>query len=339
MTKSVGIGPPTIEPVADGMSRPLWSVMIPTFNCAHQAGHALESVLVQAPSQDAMEIIVVDDASSDDIAAVVAGYGERVRLHRQPANLGVPANLTEAIRLSRGKLIHILHGDDQVRPGFYKAMEVVFGDAEIGAAFCRQIFANHSGDETGLSPLEQAEPGRLPDALWRLASEQRIMTPSICVRREVYEYLGGFHPVLKCAEDWEMWVRIAKHYPIAYIPEPLAVYRMQDASNTGRNVRSGRDVAFNGIAIDLIRAHLPDTIADSVARSARETYARTAFDTARSFAKAGDLTAAHAQFVEGLKLSKAPRLLPAALRTLANMMVCKVLPRRGSQPDGSIHGI
>ena len=114
--------PPTIPPVTGG-GRPLWSVMIPTYNCADQARATIESVLVQALEQERMEIVVVDDASSDDIAGVVAAYGGRVRLHRQPRNLGVPDNLTEAIRLSRGRLIHILHGDDLVMPSWYDAME------------------------------------------------------------------------------------------------------------------------------------------------------------------------------------------------------------------------
>lgn len=310
------LSPPPIAPVADGAPRPLWSVMIPTFNCAHQAAETLASVLAQAPSPDAMEIVVVDDASTDDIAEVVARHGGRVRLHRQPDNLGVPENLTDALRLSRGSLVHLLHGDDQVLPGFYRAMEQAFADPDIGAAYCRQIFVDQQGNRMGVSPLEKTDAGRLPDALSFLASEQRIMTPSICVRREAYERLGGFHPVLKCAEDWEMWVRIAKHYPIAYIPEPLASYRMQDASNTGRNMRSARDVAFNGMAIEIIRSHLPPRIANRTAARTRGVYARSALTAAHNFARRGDLPAALAQFRAALRLSKAPVTLAAGARTL-----------------------
>lgn len=311
----LSLSPPPIAPV-DDLSRPLWSVMIPTFNCAHQAADTLESVLAQAPSPDAMEIVVVDDASSDDIAAVVARHGGRVRLHQQPKNLGVPENLTDALRRSRGMLIHVLHGDDQVLPGFYRAMEEAFADPEIGAAYCRQVFIDQQGNRTGLSPLEQQTIGRLPDALRFLASEQRIMTPSICVRRAAYERLGGFHPALSCAEDWEMWVRIARHYPIAYIPDALALYRMQDVSNTGRNMRSGRDVMLNGVAIDIIKSHLPPQIADRTAARTKGIYARSALAAARNFARHGDIPAALAQFRAALRLSKAPRTLAAGARTL-----------------------
>src|SRR3990167_6457282 len=146
--------------------------MIPTYNCAQQARETIASVLAQAPGPDRMEIVVVDDASSDDIAGVVAAFGARVRLHRQPANLGVPDNLTEAIRLSRGRLVHILHGDDLVMPGFYDTMEDALSDTEAGAAFCRHAYIDGEGREKGLGPLAMPNMGRLPDALPFLASEQ-----------------------------------------------------------------------------------------------------------------------------------------------------------------------
>lgn len=297
------LSPPAIAPVTDG-PRPLWSVMVPTYNCAPQAAETLNAVLCQAPGPDRMEIVVVDDASSDDIAGVVARHEGRVRLHRQPRNLGVPANLTEAIRLSRGRLIHLLHGDDLVDRGFYAAMERAFADEEAGAAYCRYAYMDEGGEEVGLGPPAMDHMGRLPDALRFLASEQRIMTPSICVRREAYEKLGGFHPALRCAEDWEMWVRIARHYPIVYVPDVLARYRMQTNSNTGRNVRLARDVEYNGIAIDLIRAHLPAEIANDVAARARRTYARSALDTARDCARHGDVAAAFAQLRGAVRLDR-----------------------------------
>lgn len=320
--------PPPIAPV-EGGPRLRWSVMIPTYNCAHQVGATIESVLVQARGPEQMEIVVVDDASGDDIAGTVAAYDGRVRLHRQPVNLGVPDNLTEAIRLSRGELVHILHGDDLVLPGFYDAMEDALSDAEAGAAFCRYAYVDGQGREKGLGPLAMSTMGRLPDALRFLASEQRIMTPSICVRRTAYERLGGFHPDLRCAEDWEMWVRIARYYPVVYVPLVLARYRMQDDSNTGRNVAAARDVYFNGVAIEIIRSHLPADIADEVAGQARRTYARAALRTALGCARRGDLRAALAQLRAGLRLDPSPATWGAGLVALLHVIM--VTPEPGGQ--------
>ena len=312
------VGPP-IEAVAAGVTRPRWSVMIPTYECAHTLPASVESVLAQAPDAETMEIVVVDDASRDDVAGVVRRYAGRVRLHRQPRNLGVPENLTACIRLSRGMLVHILHGDDRVEPGFYAAMERGFAHPEVGAAFCRQIFADPSGAPTALSPLVQETSGPIPDALRFLAAEQRVMTPSIAVRRAAYERLGGFHPELRCSEDWEMWVRIASRYAIWYETEPLAVYRMQDASNTARNQRTGADLDYTARAIEIIGGYLPRTERAVASKRTRATYARSALAVADGAARRGDLETAAAQWRGALRLSREPRVLLLAVGTAARI--------------------
>ena len=310
---------PRIDSVRAGAPRPRWSVMIPTYNCAATLPATVESVLAQDAGAGEMEIVVVDDASSDDVAGVVARYGGRVTLHRQTRNLGVPENLTACIRLSRGDLVHILHGDDAVLPGFYAAMSRAFSDVSVGAAFCRQIFTDAAGKRLDLSPLERPTSGVLEGALQLLAAEQRVMTPSICVRRAVYEQLGGFHPELRCAEDWEMWARIAARYPIWYEVEPLALYRMQSASNTGRHQRSGEDIDYTIRAIDIISGYLPADRAQATARAARATYARSALLIAEQAATRGDFETARAQLKGALRLSRAAGVLAAALVSAARV--------------------
>jgi hypothetical protein len=279
--------------------------MIPTYQCASLAEEAIRSVIVQAPAEEAMEIVVVDDASSDGIEEVVARAAGRVRLHKQPSNLGVPANLTESIRLSRGEIVHILHGDDQVRLGFYAAMEPWFAEPSIGVAWCRQIFMDPDGNWIGISPIEALE-GTMDNPALFLAERQRIMTPSICVRRSAYEVVGGFHPALRCVEDWEMWVRLAARFRVAHVREPLAVYRMHNRGNTGRNLRDAAEAGFARKSIDLFAAHLPPLRAAAVARAARRSAARHALDTGWALAAQGHKKAARAQFGAALRLSRDP---------------------------------
>jgi glycosyltransferase involved in cell wall biosynthesis len=274
-----------IPPVADGVARPLWSVMIPTYECAGYLRETLANVLAQDPGPDVMQIEVVDDHSTtDDPAAVVAELGRgRVAFYRQPQNVGVTRNFATCLQRSRGRLVHLLHGDDLVRPGFYRALQRGFEASEtVGAAFCRHIFADARGHWQSVSPLEQPESGILVNALVRLASEQRIMTPSIAVRRSVYERLGGFDERLLCSEDWEMWVRVAAAYDVWYEPEPLAVYRMHRNSNTGRHLRSGEDMRYTRDAIAIFAAYLPPDTAGAITRAARETYASAALHTANA---------------------------------------------------------
>ena len=308
-----------IVPVPEGTPRPFWSVMIPTYHCARFLRQTLESVLVQDPGSEMMQIEVVDDASTrDDPATVVAEVGQgRVAFYRQPQNVGHTKNFETCLQRARGKIVHLLHGDDYVLEGFYRKLQFAFeSQPEIGAAFCRQIFMDDAGNWEAYSPLEQPESGILIDGLERLALEQRVMTPSIVVRRDVYERLGGFDSRLLCAEDWEMWVRIAAQYPIWYETEPLAAYRMHSNSNTGRHVRNGDDVRYNQMAIEIFQSYLPLDKADQVSKMARETYALSALDTAYSMARRGDLQAMLAQGREAFYLSRSPKVIQKMGRVL-----------------------
>jgi glycosyltransferase involved in cell wall biosynthesis len=286
--------------------------MIPTYNCARFLRQTLESVLSQDPGPDMMQIEVVDDRSTlDDPAAVVAEVGRgRVAFYRQPRNVGHTRNFETCLKRARGKVVHLLHGDDYVLDGFYRQLQLAFeSQPQIGAAFCRQIFMDDSGKQEAYSPLEQPESGILNNGLELLALEQRIMTPSIVVRREVYERLGGFDSRLICTEDWEMWVRIAAQYPIWYETEPLAAYRMHSASNTGRHVRNADDIRYTRMAIEIFKSYLPEDKAVQISKKARETYAFSALDRAYSMFLRGDHSAMLAQGREAIYLSRSPRVL------------------------------
>ena len=325
MTGSDAESVPPIAPVDTSAPRPRWSVMIPTYNCGAFLEDTLASVLEQAPRPEAMQIEVVDDASSDGPQSIVERLGRgRVGFFRQPSNLGVPGNLTACVRRARGEIIHVLHGDDAVRPGFYATIDRAFArNPNLGAAYCRHLFMDSRGHWQAISPLERETSGILEDAAEYLASEQRIMTPSICVRRAVYEHLGGFHASLRCSEDWEMWVRIAASYPIWYETDPLAVYRMHEASNTGLHVIGGDDIAYTARAIDLLVEHLSPERKGVVARRARATYALSALNRAeRAFAR-GDGATARAQFFGAFSLSRSPHVLARAARSIVRSLMSR----------------
>lgn len=312
-----------IPPLPDGENRPLWSVMIPTYNCAQYLSETLQRVLAQDPGENVMQIEVVDDCSQDNPQAIVEALGKgRVLFYQQPQNMGHIVNFATCLQRSRGKLVHLLHGDDYVLDGFYQKMEQAFvTKPEIGAAFCRQIFINEQGETQSLSELEQAESGILNNWLEQLALEQRIMTPSIVVRRDVYETLGGFDRRLVCSEDWEMWVRIAANYPIWYEVDPLAAYRMHLNSNTGRHIRSGEDMRYTREAIMLFQAYLPPETATQITRKARKTYAFSALRMAKFLIAKGDLRAALVQIREALQLSFSYPVIAQLIRLIVQSTV------------------
>lgn len=298
-----------IAPV-EGGGRPLWSVMIPTHDCAGYLRAALASVLAQDPGPDRMQIEVVDDASADDPQSVVEQLGRgRVGFLRQPRNVGHVANFNTCLARSRGRLVHVLHGDDCVRDGFYAAMgRLLEAEPAAGAAFCRYIAMDEAGDWTSIARLEQRSAGLLPDWLERIAVGQRLQTPCMVVRREVYEGLGGFDSRPRgLGEDWEMWVRIAAHYPVAYEPTPLALYRVHSPSLSGRMLRTGENVRDLRRVIEINREHLPPDRADEITRKALLETATTCVRRARRLLGAGDVAGMLAQLREGARSALAIR--------------------------------
>ena len=296
-----------LEPIPAGTPRPLWSVMIPTHNCASYLRQTLAAVLAQAPGPEQMQIEVVDDCSAkDDPEAVVREVGRgRIGFYRQPKNVGHTRNFETCLQRACGSLVHQLHGDDYVRDGFYAKMEAAFKvNPDIGAAFCRTIVANPAGHWHGFSELERGESGVLENFAEALAVRQHIQTPSMVVKRAVYERLGGFDRRLSWTEDWEMWVRIAANYPIWFEIEPLAVYREHDNSSTQRKILTGENVRDIGRCLAITSGYFSSSVGARLRARASRHYAKWCIVTfARRLLVAGHPEAAWKQIHEALKLS------------------------------------
>ncbi|MGE5539619.1 MAG: glycosyltransferase [Gemmatimonas sp.] len=313
--------PPTIERVPDGTERPFWSVMIPTYNCAHFLRDTLESVLAQDPGPQRMQIEVVDDFSTkDDPEAVVRELGRgRVQFHRNPRNLGAIGTFNTCARRSRGRWVHILHGDDTVRPGFYaRAEESIASDPDIGALFCRYIYMFEDGHWQHLSELESRHRGVLGDEfLRRLLLTNEIMFPAMIVRRAVYETLGGFRPDLVHCADWDMWLRTTIHYPVFYDPEPLACYRVHTGADTARLVRTGANVADERKFIDLLASYVPPEQMRGAHRRGRRAAAVRAIRRAQDLWRKGHHDTALVQLREAVRTSLDPKVLIHLVRVAA----------------------
>jgi GT2 family glycosyltransferase len=302
---------PRIAVLTESTPRPLWSVMIPTYNCATYLRETLASVLAQDPGPEQMQIEVIDDCSTDNPQAIVEELAPgRVAFHRQPQNVGHIRNFNTCIERSRGHLVHILHGDDTVRDGFYRTMAPPFQEhPEIGAAFCRYISMDGEGNWETIGSLEPGGRGILDGWLERIALGQRLQTPCMVVRRSVYERLGGFDARLTHCEDWEMWTRIAANFPVWYEPEPLTLYRVHYRSSSSRSRGIGENVVDLRRAIEINRELLAPASADELTARALEITAVTAIRRAGGMLQAGNDGAARAQVREALKTSRSPAVL------------------------------
>ncbi|MEH2307355.1 glycosyltransferase family 2 protein [Nostoc sp.] len=309
---------PAVSKLVTQIDRPFWSVMIPAYNNTKYLEQTLKSVLEQAPTSEVMQIEVVDDCSTQgDVEKIVQMVGKgRVNFYRQPKNLGFIGNWNTCIQRARGYWVHILHQDDIVMPGFYNRLQASLEkETSIGAAFCRHSYIDKNSNWLFLSLLERETPGILSNWLELIATMQRVQFPAIVVKRSTYEKLGGFCPEAGSAADWEMWKRIAVHYPIWYEPQILACFRLHSASESSRLNLTGTNIADTRKAIDISQFYLPEKIAADLSAKAREYYAFDALSRARQMLDNQDIAAAIALIREGLKCSNSPQLM-ASLASL-----------------------
>jgi hypothetical protein len=144
------------------------------------------------------------------------------------------------------------------------------------------------------------------------------------VKRSVYEHLGAFC-IAAYGEDWEMWVRIAKHYPVAYTPEALAVYRVHTESITGQSKVTGSNLQDIARIIDAIASHLPENERADARHQARKYFAHSALNGCSSiWYRSGNRQAVHAQIKEAFRLYRDPFLFYKA----AQVKTLMLLPRK-----------
>lgn len=313
---------PIIPSVPAGVKRPLWSVMIPTYNSTEYLRETLASVLAQDPGADVMQIAVVDNNSTqDDPAAVVAELGQgRVEFYRQPTNVGAINNSHTCFELARGHLVHLLHSDDCVRDGFYGKLGRVFQEnPQIGAAFCRSIYIDENSNWQGLSTLELPASGILPSHwIERIAELCCISVPSVAVvRREVYEKLGGFDRRCGLSADWEMWVRIFAQYPMWFEVEPLALWRRHFLSITSLNAKSKHFIQETFDTVEIIfNSYLPYGVNRSIHKKAKQNCAFLSLEAAEALLTQNHIPQAIAQLQLAIKYSFSFLVVRSAARIL-----------------------
>lgn len=297
---------PEIRPVAAARQRPLFSVMLPTFEPGDLLVRTLESVLAQGYPPERMQIAVVDDGSRrQDVASLVRSVDRsgRVEIHIDKPHAGIAGNWNRAIELSTGHLVHLLHQDDLVLPRFYARMEQAFARVpDLGMAFCRaRIVDGHDHTMKTTSRLRWW-PGVIRNWLPRIAVRQRIQAPAAVVARSTYERVGGYRSDLHQTLDWEMWVRIAAHTPVWYDPVTLAVYRRHPANETSRLVSAGviwPDVAH---AIRVNAESLPASVQERLSSQSARWYAGSALRESQARLAQGEHDTARAVLSQSRRL-------------------------------------
>ncbi len=228
-------------------SPPLLSVVIPTWNRARLVCEAVESALAQSPG--GVEVIVVDDGSTDGTGEVLARrFGSRVRVLRQASRRGPGAARNAGVREARGHLLAFLDSDDLWLPGKLDAELGVlerFPDAEVVVSDSLNFLEGQPDErsrfeQNGLLAATGGEPRWMSECRWLWTNIQNNMaTCSITLRRSALAHFAGplFAEDLTCCEDWEFEMRLHRYCRVVVLPRVLAsVRRFDDGARPGRAV-------------------------------------------------------------------------------------------------------
>jgi len=214
------------------------SVIIPVYNGEKFLSEAIESVIAQTYSD--WEIIAVNDGSTDRSLEILRRYERllpsKIRVISQE-NYGLSIARNRAIAMAKGDYIAFLDCDDLWLPEkLEKQIDFLNSNKEPGLVYSD----NHEIDEHG--NLIKENVFLFYNAKYfrgyvfnELFYANFISTPTVMVRREVLDKVGVFNPKFRIAQDYDLWLRIAEHYPVDFIAEPLAKYRFH-RENISRNV-------------------------------------------------------------------------------------------------------
>jgi len=194
------------------------SVIIPVYNGAATIGRALDSVFDQTFTD--YEVVVVNDGSTDDTAAVLAGYGDRIHVVTQ-ANRGLPAARNAAVAASRGELLALIDHDDQWLPQkLALAAAAMLSDPGAVLLYSDMIVVNEAGEEIRRSQI-RPDTAHAPTMDEMLARIWPITPSTVVMRRDAFDRAGGFCEQLISAEDIHFWLLVREQGHFIYLPDRL----------------------------------------------------------------------------------------------------------------------
>lgn len=208
------------------MSQPLVSVIIPTYNRAGLIPQSIRSAMAQTHSN--LEIIVVDDGSTDNTRDVVASFGSAVQYFYKP-NSGPSATRNLGIQKARGEFVAFLDSDDLWEPTkVEKQLQCFEQNPEAAMVSTNYRLIDLEGQ---IIKDPGSKPGYKPNAFFvkdLLEIKFPFATPAFMIRKSVLEKIGAFNENLRISEDLDLLIRIGMNYQIGYVDEVLISVRMHE---------------------------------------------------------------------------------------------------------------
>lgn len=307
---------------------PLVSVIMPAYNSEAYITVGVEAVVSQTLTD--WELIVVDDGSEDPQAldAVLAPYGERIRLIRQ-LNAGVAAARNAGLRAARGRYVAFLDSDDGWEPDFLATqIGILEGDPSITLVYCDATMFGDPQAE-GRRAMEFSPSRGEADLLGLVSLRCTVLTSAIAARRDALLAVGGFDERLVVSEDFDLWLRLLlRGYRITYHTRPLARRHLHPGSLSSDTVRMDR------AGITILKKHaeafgaVPGVQSLALA-SIRTLEGSIALSQAREALRDGDTDTARLELRQASRLLGGAKLrILCALLSVAPVQISKLLRMR-----------
>lgn len=275
------------------------SVVIPAFNCGDSIQETLSSVISEIGEDD--EIIVIDDASTDNTGAVVNGLNcPKIRYFCLENNSGGPARpRNEGIKVSEGRYIALFDSDDIMLSGkLEKAVRLFEEHQDLGLVFSDFGSMDESGNVLESNFLNKYDFVNLlkslcvggsikicnRDALRQLAKANFIGTSGVVIPRSVFDAVGFFDESLANGDDYDMWMRIAREFPLGFIDSIYHYYRIGQRSISSAGARR-----LAPARIKVLERQLADPLDTEFERDVRHWIAKNKIALSRDYLINGEM--------------------------------------------------
>lgn len=210
----------------------LISILIPVYNNSRYVGTALQSALAQ--THERLEVLVVDDASTDGSLAEIqsyAGRDTRVRVIAHARNLGLPETRNEAVQAARGEIIACLDSDDIAMPNrLAQQLEYFRAHRECAVLGGQALFIDEDGDPVGMSE-QKLQHEEIEAELFEGRGLALLQTTSMMRRGDVLA-IGGYRQGLRTCEEHDLFLRLAEGGRLVNLPDVLGAMRKHPSSFT-----------------------------------------------------------------------------------------------------------
>lgn len=298
---------------------PRVSVIIPTHNCGAYIGDAIESVVAQTYAE--YEIIVVDDGSTDDTKTALAPYVGRIHYLCQN-NRGVSAARNAGIARARGEVVAFLDADDMWLPlKLELQLEALQGHPDVALCFTDFLEFDKSG-VTMPSRMNTRANARAWFERYRVGNSEVacgpmyedllqanwIHTSSVVIRRATFLRVGVFDEAFGVGEDYDVWLRIARTYPLVCVNRVLSGYRYQAQSVCGPP--ESRRLVYSRCVAQVLEKHLRENAVPSALRDvAAEKVSQCYWELGWSLFRQNRPSEARSLFWQGFRYHPSRRLL------------------------------